>query len=1037
MQLSFFQKSQQEAQFLKIIEQLNNEQRAAVEQTEGPVMVLAGPGTGKTQLLAARIANILYNTDAQAQNILCLTYTEAGVSAMRDRLKSFIGSSANQINIHTFHSYCHSIIQDNFQLFGKSNLEPLDDLERIEIIRSIIDELPADNILKQANQAYINERKINNFIRMMKSETWTKDEVIAAVDDYILSLPTRPDYQYKRKYKTFKPGDAKEAKVKEESQKMAKLNACSELLAVYQKKLKEHNRYDFEDMILWIIKAFYDHPDLLQQQQEEFLYILVDEFQDTNGSQFDLLEMLISFWDDPNIFVVGDDDQSIFEFQGARLSNTKNFIDKYRQSLTMVMLKNNYRSSTNIIESASHLITYNDDRLGNKLDFEVSKDLIAANEAVANLKTKPTLRVYKNKFQEQIEIVDEIETAYKNNQKLSDIAIIYAKHQQIKLIEELLLKKDIPFQTRKKKNILDHFLVEEVLHFLRYIEKESTQSLKGDFYLIKILHFEILDVSPADFSKLQFFQAKKKENPISWRQLISDEKLLKEIGIIDLDKFKRLSDALNELILLAKRIALPEMVQKLFNALGILPFAVQHENKKEYLQVLRTFFEYIESHALKDKKLDLKSFLARLDKMLEMNLAIPMTRVYGDINGVNLVTAHSSKGLEYECVYIIDCTKRNWEPAKTNFHSFKIPDTLTMSDQDALLESRRRLFYVAMTRAKKELKLSFAEFNEKERPQQITIFIDELIEGNKLVVENIEANESKTTQALFESMKETPHLLIHENIDIDHLVSNYEMSASSLNSYLDCPLRFYYEQLLKVPYLSSEAATYGTAMHNALKRFFDKMNASEETLEKNFLITSFEKELEHYAANFSDAGYKFRLEKGRLVLSKLYDQKISTWPKKTLLELPLRNVKFNDVMLKGFIDRLDVLEEDNALVVDYKTGSNPQKKLSKPTKANPYGGLYWRQLIFYKILCNYSSYSKYKINEASIAALEPDSDGNLNDHKINIRPEDVKLVSDLIEDTWDKIKAKEFSEGCGKDTCEWCMLIKNHAGEAHRAPNLD
>ena len=1035
MQLSFFQKSEQESQFLKVLEHLNDEQRVAVDQTEGPVMVLAGPGTGKTQLIAARIGNILYKTDAQAQNILCLTYTEAGVTAMRERLKKFIGSSANQLHIHTFHSYCHHLIQNNYKYFGQANLEPLDDLERIEIIRSIIDELPIDNILKQANLAYINERKISNFIRMMKAETWAKEDVLEAIGEYLSDLPSRPEYQYKRKYKQFSPGDPKEAKIEEEALKMEKLKASADLLKVYQKKLRQANRYDFEDMILWVTKAFVDHPELLQLQQEEYLYILVDEFQDTNGAQFDLLEFLISFWEDPNIFVVGDDDQSIFEFQGARLSNTKNFIEKYRDSLTLIMLKNNYRSSSNILASAAKLIDHNDDRLTKKLDFDISKDLIASNPEVADLKVKPSLKIYKNKFQEQISIVNEIEAAHAAKADLSKIAIIYAKHQQIQIIEDLLLKRDIPFQTRKKKDILNHFLIEEIIHLLKYIEKESNQSLKGDFYLIKILHFEVIGVNPADLSKLQFYQTKKREERLSWRELIADQDLLKSIGVLELDKFKRISETLNELVLLAGRIAVPEMVQKLLNAMGILPYAVQHENKKEYLQILRTFVEYIKAQALKDKKLNLKNFIARIDKMIEMSVRIPMSKVYGDINGVNLVTAHSSKGLEYETVYIIDCIKSKWEPAKVNFHSFKLPDTLTQSEEDALMESRRRLFYVAMTRAKKNLFMSYALLDDKEKTQQNTRFIDELIESELIDIEEVETAEDDTTLALFESMQVPPNLRIHENVDIDQLLSNFEMSPSALNAYLACPLRFYYEQLLKVPSLSSEAATYGTAMHNALWHFFDKRNQEKE-LKPEDLIEYFYTELDNYASNFSDAGYKFRKEKGARVLGMLFDQQSSTWPEKVELEFPLRNVKYKDVLLKGFIDRLDILAEDKAVIVDYKTGSNPQKKLSKPTARNPYGGDYWRQLIFYKILCDNSNYSKYNISEAAIAALEPDAKSQLKNYSINIRPEDVSLVGDLIEETWEKIKNKEFSKGCGKPTCDWCMLIQNHASEAHRAPEI-
>ncbi len=1040
MQESSSRKAQLENQFLGIINALNPAQREAVEHTEGPVMVLAGPGTGKTQLLAARIGYILYNTDTQPYNILCLTYTEAGVAAMRDRLKSFIGSSANQVRIHTFHSYCHTIIQDHFHLFGRSELEPLDELERIEIVRAMIDELPVQNILKQSNLPYINEKKISAFLRMMKSETWSVEEVKKATASYIESLPEREEFIYKRKYKEFAKGDLKENMVLKEKIKMQKLDAAADLFPVYKEKLKKAQRYDFEDMIIWVLNAFKNNPDLLQEQQEQFYYILVDEFQDTNGAQYDLIDQLISFWEEPNIFVVGDDDQSIFEFQGARLSNTKDFIEKYQAQLKMIMLNQNYRSSKNILEASAHLINYNDTRLKHILDPDANHVLSASNPKVSDSTFEPEIQVYRNLFQEQIAIVDKIETSYLNKEDLSEIAIIYAKHKQVEIIEDLLLKKNIPFQTRRRKDILSHFIVEEILYFLSFIEKEKRQPLRGDYFLIKILHFELLQLNPNDFAKMQFYMASHKEDlDKSWRQLIGNESLLEELGIKDIQKLLKLSETFNELIILSERIAVPEMVQKLVNALGILQYVINHESHKEYLQILRTFFNYIEVETKKDKRQNLKTFIERLQKMQELNISIPMTKVYGNELGVNLLTAHSSKGLEFGTVYMIDCLKSKWEPGRSNQFNFSMPDTLTFSGDDDSLEAKRRLFYVSMTRAKEKLYFSYALEDNKNKPQQNTLFLDELIEQEDFKKTEIDEDEAVTTKALFESMTVAPSLLINENIDVDKLIENFEMSASALNSYLDCPLRFYYEQILKVPSLNSEAATYGTAIHNALRSFFDKRNhaqSEEEQATKNDLIHFFQKEMNNYVSNFSDAGFKFRLEKGMMVLSNLFDQQKDSWPEKVKLELPLRNVNYREVQLKGFIDRLDIQDEQHAIIVDYKTGSNPLAKLRKPTKANPYGGTYWRQLVFYKILCEAAPELKQTITAAAVASLEPDEKGMLNNHSISIQDDDLKLIGGLIEESWESIKNKEFEQGCGKPTCDWCTLISKHTKQAERAPEL-
>src|SRR5690606_11276108 len=360
-----------EAIFLERYALLNPAQREAVDAIYGPVMVIAGPGTGKTEVLAMRIAALL-RSDAQINpyEILCLTFTEEATVAMRRRLLQIIGEDAHKIHIYTFHAFCNQIIQTNLEYFGIRDLKPISDLERMEILYDIIEKLPEDNALRRLKgNLYYDARYLKSLFDLMKTEAWTPDRINEAIDFYLQDIRERDEFKYKRgnTKKGIKPGDLKEEQIKKEEEKMKRTRAAAAIYYIYQQRLNELGRYDFNDMILWVLKAFKEHPDFLRRQQERFQFLLVDEFQDTSGAQSELLYLLADYWDEPNLFVVGDDDQAIFEFQGARIKNITEFYEKHKQAIKVIVLKENYRSSQNVLNPAMDLIRHNEERLIRRL----------------------------------------------------------------------------------------------------------------------------------------------------------------------------------------------------------------------------------------------------------------------------------------------------------------------------------------------------------------------------------------------------------------------------------------------------------------------------------------------------------------------------------------------------------------------------------------------------------------------------------------------------------------------------------------------
>ncbi|RYF90791.1 MAG: ATP-dependent helicase, partial [Chitinophagaceae bacterium] len=375
-------KERLEKKFKEEFARLNEEQQLAVNTIEGPVLVIAGPGTGKTQILASRIGKILLDTDISPDNILCLTYTDAGVVAMRKRLLQFIGPDAYKVNIYTFHAFCNDVIQENLSLFEKTALDPISELEKIELYKQLIDSFPNNHPLKRyRGDVYFEINNLQGLFSTMKREGWTPAYINQCIDQYIDSLATRDEFIYKRKYKEFQPGDLKKDKIEEQKEKMDKLRAAVNEFEHFQAMMRRRNRYDFDDMINWVIKAFEENKNLLADYQERYQYILVDEYQDTSGTQNRIIELLINYWDQPNVFVVGDDDQSIYRFQGANIENMNAFADTYKDSLLTVVLTNNYRSIQPILDISKTLINRNMERMINKRP-GLSKDLLSANERI-------------------------------------------------------------------------------------------------------------------------------------------------------------------------------------------------------------------------------------------------------------------------------------------------------------------------------------------------------------------------------------------------------------------------------------------------------------------------------------------------------------------------------------------------------------------------------------------------------------------------------------------------------------------------------
>ncbi len=1016
--------------FKEDLKKLNAEQKMAVDQIDGPVMVIAGPGTGKTHILSARIGRILLDTDTQAHNILCLTFTDAGVQAMRNRLLEFIGPEAHRVHIYTFHSFCNSIIQDRLDLFGYHDMEPVSELEKVEIIREIIDSLPIDHLLKKgrANDPYYYERHLADLFSRMKSENWEVDFIESKIQSYLESLPTREEYIYKKKTKNNIAGDLKQAKFNESKDRMDLLSSAIILFQEYVKNLQKAHRYDFDDMILWVLDAFEKHPALLRNYQEQYLYVLVDEFQDTNGAQNEIVQSLINYWESPNIFLVGDDDQSIFEFQGARLKNLIDFHIKYKDELSLVLLQKNYRSNQSILDVSKNLIDNNQKRIVNQIE-GLDKKLKASNKDILQSKQVPLIVQYPNRFHEETDIVAQIQELQNTGVSLDEVAIIYAKHKQAVDLIRLLEKKEIPYKTRRQVNILHLPMIQNLRVLLTYIKKEYESPFAGEHLLFQILHFNFIGIKAMDLAVLNAYMAKidYKVRP-HWRAVINDEDILQDLQLSNPQVILNFANFINQMIKDSGSLNLITLIERIINKSGLLRFIIGHKEKTWFLQVNNTFFNFVKKESDRNPRLKLSKFLETLSNMDANRIALPIQKTVLSKTGVNLVTAHGSKGLEFKYVYLLDCSKDAWEGKNYRGSRFKFPDTLTLSGEEDVEESRRRLFYVALTRAKTHLQVSFSEKNANEKVTEKCRFIDELLENSGLEITHRALEDDQILESKFLILEENTQPQIKENDKafVESILEHFTLSISNLNSYLRCPLSFYYEHILKVPSSTSVAAAYGTAMHEALRKLFDKMKNDPE---KQFgssedLIWSFENEMKGLEFYFPKSDFDMRMELGKINLKSYYHNHIEQWPKNVQIEHYVNNVEVEGIPIKGTIDRVDLLNQNMVHIVDYKSGSHNSKKTVKVSKTNELGGDYWRQLVFYKILYE-SKYSGSEVLSAEISYLEADKNNKFKTTKITFGNADKSTVTSIIKNTYTKIKAHDFYKGCGEKNCSWCNFVKN------------
>jgi DNA helicase-2/ATP-dependent DNA helicase PcrA len=1043
-------------QFSEVFESLNQKQRLAVEKIDGPVLVVAGPGTGKTQLLSVRVAQILQKTDTDPSGILCLTFTNFAATNMRERLTQLIGPRAHNVVVRTFHSFAAEIMNLYPEYFWNgARLTIAPDALQLEIVQSILSQLPLDDPLAMKFAgAYTAVNDVQQALKLTKEAGLTPDKLAAmlAVNEAYIAIiePTLvellssplsfkklpaleaaitalPDQQIDASVapltslsavikgglaeaiaadqslgKTTNTGKWKSrwlqtvAGQKGMHDEKRRLDWWTSLVSVYEAyrdQLHSRGYYDYSDMIIEVISQLEEHPELLAAVQERFLYVLIDEFQDTNKAQLRLANLVAQHPNTeghPNIMAVGDDDQAIFAFNGAQLSNMLSFRSSY-PSTEVIVLEENYRSSQLILDAAADVITQAEDRLVNR-ESALTKNLVAQREpkqaSIAHT-SYPTR-------EHQLTAIAHLVQQQWQSEPRQRVAVLARSHASLEQISRLLSALQVPIRYERQSDIFESEIVQLVL-----LLSETVLAIgEGDqpfvnHHLARLLQHPVWQIEPTVLWQL----AVRQRGQADWLQALLEHS---DLALVNLAQW---------LLWLAGESSYQPLGVMLEYLLGLR--ASQHLTspiREHYLATRTIDSQYLQALSATRLLLDLASEFteqttASLQDLLRFyHLNHDLGRTVSDsswfVSGeqaVELMTVHKAKGLEFDSVYLLDAVEDNWRPRQLGR---KAPANLPLQPYGEVYDDYVRLMYVAMTRAKATIRIGSYRFDEQGRAVLATPLLAALSE------QAVESSDAAEPIEILEQSLSWPQLSQASELQLlQPVLDNYTLSVTALLQFLDTtaggPQAFLERQLLRVPELRSAVMGYGTAIHRALQ--YAQMTQPAPKLEN--IIAAYKASL--LEQRLSDTDVTRYLPHGEQVLQALFVDKGFSLPPHGQAEVGFQNILLNGAdentaKLSGKLDHL-ATEKTELLITDYKTGrplsSFTTHDQTKVVKA-------WRhrtQLTFYALLCQLSGrYSNVTAIRSRMLYVEADTAREMS---LEFTPsqEDIARLAKLIQAVWNKV----------------------------------
>ncbi|MGB9911667.1 MAG: ATP-dependent helicase [Microgenomates group bacterium] len=888
---------------------LNSQQKLAIEYTEGPLLIIAGAGTGKTTVITEKIKYLINSGKAKSEEILALTFTEKAAREMEERVDLALPYGYTEMWISTFHSFCDRILRAEALEIG---LDPgyklMTEAETVQFLIKNIFNFKLKYFRPLGNPNKFIEGILQHFSRL-KDEDVTPEEYLLWIKNQ--KNTSKLSLEEKEKYE--------------------------ELAEAYQKyeelKVKE-GVMDFSDLISNTLKLFRRRRTILKKYQQQFKYILVDEFQDTNYAQYALLKELAPPDKKPNLTVVGDDSQSIFKFRGAAISNILQFMEEYKGAKQVVLIKN-YRSTQTILDHAYRLIKHNDpDTLEAKLG--ISKNL----KAIRKTKESPIEFIYKERVEDEAEAVAEkikfLKTKIKDLQ-WKDFAILVRANNHADPFVRAFIRQGIPYQFLGPGKLFRQPEVKDLIAYLKVL-----YNFEDNVSFYRVLSMEIFELPPRDLAAINNYALKKK---------ISLFEACEEIEKIFVrpdtrEKIKKIVAMINRHLKLIPQQTAGQILYYFLEDSGLLKKLTRYQTVKEEKQAqnISKFFDRLKTYEMDHEDASVFAVVDWINLSLELGES-PLAANYDwiDEDKVNILTVHSAKGLEFRVVFLVNLVAGRfptWERKET----IPIPEALIkeiLPSGDYHLQEERRLFYVGMTRARDYLFFTAANYyGEGKRERKISPFVFEAL-GKKPEEVFSPSSEKELQLSLLSWQTITPP----EEKNNNSLPITY-LSYSQIEAFNNCPLQYRYRYIQRIPIAPSAAQSFGDSLHKTLKEFYLQIKKGKKLKEED-LISLLTKNWvsEGYASKIHEKQAK---EKGEEILRNFFRKEFN--PKKIpkFLEQSFVIKLSPQLKIKGKIDRID--EEGEKLeIIDYKTGKSwEQKEVDKSLQMTVYALAVTDQGIFAK-----------------------------------------------------------------------------------------
>ncbi|NTW22905.1 UvrD-helicase domain-containing protein [Candidatus Falkowbacteria bacterium] len=1004
------------------MEQLNPEQLKAVLHKEGPLLIVAGAGTGKTHLLTQKIGYIIEQGWAKSDQILALTFTEKAAGEMEERVDKLLPMGYLDLWINTFHGFAERIIkQHGLEIGLPTDFKLLNEFEQWILINKNLPRLNLKYYRPAGNPTKFIQALVRHFSRL-------KDEEIAPAD--YLAYVEELEQNFDKKLGGKAPAKAKKSKSKtgkldgalkrfyedldlEEvspeiiEQEVARLSEVANAYHTYQQLLLENGCLDFGDLINYCLKLFKERPLLLEQYRQQFKYILVDEFQDTNWAQYELVKLLAA--PKNNLIVVGDDDQSIYAFRGASMSNILQFRSDYPKA-EQVVLTENYRSRQNILDLAYEFIKLNNP---NRLECQLndgkdksqcilSKQLKASNDGAGRIEVIRGSDL-NNEIQQVLQKIVDIK-ADDETLGWNDFAVLVRANDTAKEFCAALDKQEIPYLFMASRGLYTKPVILDIISYLKLLDDYHESRA-----LYRILNLPMFGFSHKEIVDLNFHAYKK-----SWSLF----ETMRQSGQLHLGaetdkKIYKVLTLLSSHVQMVRDKGATEIIIAFLTDSGYLAHLskLPEQQAREQLGYLNQFAKRVQAFEANSDDRSVKSFLEEFNMELEAGESGSITPdlEYGP-ETVKVMTVHGSKGLEFKHVFIVGMVDKRF-PAIERREAIAVPSALVkeiVPEGDTHLEEERRLFYVAITRARDGVYFSWAPDYGGLRKKKPSRFLPEagLLDLKEMPNDDIvEVKKEKVPAA--EGAKPAAYRS-----------PNY-FSYTQLAAFQNCPYQYYFAHILRIPMRGKGVFSFGSTMHNTLQKLFELVRERRglgqgdlfgaAKVEENPTIT-WDEVNELYRESWIDDWYASKMQKeeyrakGETILKEFYEQNKNDWPDNRYTETGFNlKVKANGVTctVRGKIDRVDNIG-GKLKIIDYKTG-NPKDKLTFEEK---------EQLLIYQL----AAVELFRDEVSSLAFHYLD---NNTEQEFLGTPEELEKIQTKIVDTIVDIQKGQFPP-CPSPLCKYC-----------------